>query len=146
MQVQKQKTMTVQLMLIIIIVGLFAGMLSGLVGVGGGIILVPALVYFMHYSQHQAQGTSLGVLMLPVVAVAFFKYYGDCKQMGVPIDFKVIALLAFGFLAGGYLGSTLALKLDQGILRKVFAAILFYTAINMLNWDNLFIRWIKSWG
>ena len=136
--------MTAQLIMIIIIIGLMAGMLSGLVGVGGGIILVPALVYFLHYDQHQAQGTSLGVLTFPVAIVAFINYYMQAKRVGEPIDFKVIALLAAGFLVGGYLGSTMALKLDKEILKRIFAIILFYTAFKMLNWDtaimNLFRR------
>jgi uncharacterized membrane protein YfcA len=135
--------MTTQLVLIIITIGLIAGILSGLVGVGGGIVLVPALVYFLSYTQHQAQGTSLGVLTLPVVIVAFLKYNADCKSMGTPIDFKVIGLLAGGFLVGGFFGSTLALKLDKEILKKVFAIILFYTAIKMLAWDKTIIGWFK---
>src|SRR5688500_4117227 len=125
MQSQNSNTMTGQLILIIIIIGLMAGMLSGLVGIGGGIILVPALVYFMNYSQHQAQGTSLGVLTFPVVIIAFLKYYNDTRKMGEPIEFNVIALLAFGFLVGGYLGSSLALKIDKDLLKKIFAVILF---------------------
>jgi uncharacterized protein len=135
--------MTTQLILIIILIGLMAGILSGLVGIGGGIILVPALVYFMSYTQHQAQGTSLGVLALPVVIIAFLKYYSVCKEMGTPIDFKVIGLLAAGFVIGGFLGSSLALKLDKEVLKKVFAALLFYTAIKMLEWDKLVIGWFK---
>jgi uncharacterized membrane protein YfcA len=144
MQVKSTTIMTTQLLLIIIIIGLFAGILSGLVGVGGGIILVPALVYFLNYSQHQAQGTSLGVLTFPVVIVAFLKYYYDTKKMGEPIDFKVIGLLAIGFIVGGFLGSTLALKIDKEALRKIFAVILFYTAFQMLKWDVLIIRFFKK--
>lgn len=144
MQTQKQTTMTGQLILIIIIIGLFAGMLSGLVGIGGGIILVPALIYFLHYGQHQAQGTSLGVLTFPVVLIAFLKYYYDTKQMGEPIDFKVIGLLAIGFVVGGYLGSSLALKIDKELLKKIFAVILFYTAIKMLNWDTWVINLFRK--
>jgi uncharacterized membrane protein YfcA len=140
---QKPTIMSGQLVLIIIIIGLCAGMLSGLVGIGGGIILVPALIYFMGYEQHQAQGTSLGVLTLPVVAIAFIKYYTDCKKMGTPIDLKIIGLLAIGFLVGGFLGSTLALKLDKELLKKIFAIILFYTAIKMLNWDKIVIGWFR---
>lgn len=143
MQPQNVKTMTGQLMMIIIIIGLFAGIMSGLVGIGGGIVLVPALVYFMSYTQHQAQGTSLGVLCLPVVIIAFITYYFDSKKMGVPIDFKVIGLLAIGFLVGGYFGSALALKLDKEVLKKIFAVLLFYTAIKMLNWDKVVIGWFK---
>jgi uncharacterized membrane protein YfcA len=100
-------------------------------------------VYFLSYSQHQAQGTSLGVLTLPVVLVAFLKYYTDCKKMGTPIDFKIIGLLAAGFVIGGFLGSSLALKLDKEVLKKVFAVILFYTAIKMLNWDKAIIGLFK---
>ncbi len=139
-----QKQMTTQVILVILIIGLFAGILSGLVGVGGGIILVPALVYFMNYSQHQAQGTSLGVLTFPVVIVAFLKYYYDTKKMGEPISFNVIAYLAIGFLIGGFLGSTLALRINQDLLKKIFAVILFYTAFKMLSWDAMIIRFFKS--
>ncbi len=144
MQAPNKVPMTAQLMLIIIIIGLFAGILSGLVGIGGGIILVPALVYFMGYTQHQAQGTSLGVLTLPVVIIAFITYYYDCRKMGVPIDFKVIGLLAAGFLIGGFFGSSLALKLDKEVLKKIFAVLLFYTAIKMLGWDKTVIGWFKT--
>lgn len=144
MQTQKQTNMTGQLILIVIIIGLFAGMLSGLVGIGGGIVLVPALIWFLHYGQHQAQGTSLGVLTFPVVLVAFLKYYYDTKEMGEPIDFKVIGLLAIGFVVGGYLGSSLALKMDKELLKKIFAVILFYTAIKMLGWDTWFINLFRT--
>lgn len=139
----KQRNMTTEIF-IVIMIGLAAGVLSGLVGVGGGIILVPAMVYFLHYTQHQAQGTSLGVLTFPVVILGFLKYYSDCKQMGTPIDFKIIGILAIGFLAGGFIGSSIALKIDQSALKKIFAIILFYTAIKMLDWDAAFIRWVKN--
>ena len=141
---QNKTNMTAQLIIIVLIIGVCAGVLSGLVGVGGGIILVPALVYFLNYGQHQAQGTSLGVLTLPVVIIAFLKYYNDCKKLNEPIEFHVIGWLALGFLAGGFLGSTLALRLDKDLLRKIFAVILFYTAFKMLNWDDVIIRWVKS--
>ncbi len=144
MQTKPTTVMTTQIILLIIIIGLFAGILSGLVGVGGGIILVPALVYFLSYSQHQAQGTSLGVLTFPVVIVAFLKYYYDTKKMGEPIDFKIIGLLAIGFVVGGFLGSSLALKIDKEALRKIFAVILFYTAFQMLKWDVLIMRFFKK--
>lgn len=135
--------MTTQIIITIIIVGLVAGMLSGLVGIGGGIILVPAVVYFLNYSQHQAQGTSLGVLTLPVVLVAFLNYYQECKKMGQPIEWKVVLLLALGFIIGGYFGSHLAVKINQALLKKIFAAILFYTAIKMLGWDRMVIGWFR---
>lgn len=139
-----RKQMTTEIILILMAVGLLAGILSGLVGIGGGIILVPALVYFMNYSQHQAQGTSLGVLTFPVVIIAFLKYYNDTRKMGEPIEFNVIALLAVGFLVGGYFGSSLALKIDKELLKKIFAIILFYTAFKMLEWDEVILRFFKK--
>lgn len=128
--------MTTQIVLTILIIGLAAGILSGLIGVGGGVILVPALVYFLHYTQHQAQGTSLGVLTFPVVIIAFLNYYKDSKTSGNPIDIKIILLLAAGFVIGGFFGSKLALKIDQALLKKIFAVILLYTAFKMLEWDK----------
>ncbi len=130
--------------IIVILIGLAAGVLSGLVGVGGGIILVPALAFFLHYTQHQAQGTSLGVLTFPVVILAFLKYYSDCKRMGTPIDFKIIGILAVGFIIGGYFGSSIAVRIDKDALKKIFALILFFTAIKMMDWDAVVIRWVKN--
>lgn len=145
MQTEVKKTvMTVQIIMIIILIGLSAGILSGLVGIGGGIILVPAMIYFLSYTQHQAQGTSLGVLTFPVVLIAFLTYYRNCKTMGVPIDFKVIAILAIGFVIGAYFGSSIAVKIDREMLRKIFAVILFYTAINMMEWDKAFIQLFRK--
>ena len=125
-------------------IGLMAGMLSGLVGVGGGIIMVPALVLLLNYSQHQAQGTSLAVLTLPVVILASFYYYQHCQQLGQPIDLRVVGLLAIGFIMGGWWGSKLAASLSDQTLKNVFAVILLYTAIKMLAWDNLLFKWIRS--
>ncbi|MES2774065.1 MAG: sulfite exporter TauE/SafE family protein [Bacteroidota bacterium] len=136
--------MTTQIIGIVLLIGLMAGVLSGLVGVGGGIILVPALVFFLHYDQHQAQGTSLGVLTFPVVILAFLHYYNQGKSTGHPIDFKMIGLLATGFVIGGYFGGMLASKIDRDTLKKIFAVILFYTAIKMLDWDTAFIKWVKG--
>jgi uncharacterized membrane protein YfcA len=139
-----KKQMTAELIVIVLIIGLAAGMLSGLVGVGGGIIMVPALVWFLNYTQHQAQGTSLGVLTFPVILLAFLKYYKDCNEIDQPIDFKVIALLGVGFIAGSYFGSSIALKIDEKLLKKIFAIILFYSAFKMLEWDAAVVKWVKG--
>lgn len=136
--------MATQLILTALLIGLSAGILSGLVGVGGGIIMVPALVFFMNYTQHQAQGTSLAVLTLPVVILASLYYYHQCQRAGAPIDLRIVGLLSLGFLAGGYFGSKLALIIDQEMLKKIFAVILFYTAFKMLGWDAALIKWIKG--
>ncbi|UAY51144.1 sulfite exporter TauE/SafE family protein [Ferruginibacter albus] len=123
--------MDIQTVLTIILVGLAAGMLSGFVGVGGGLIIVPALVLFLGFSQHNAQGTSLGLLLLPAGILAVLQYYrhGD-------IDFKVVGLLAIGFVAGGYYGSKLALSLPQDTIKKIFAVFMILVAIKMLFIDK----------
>jgi uncharacterized protein len=135
--------MSTSIIITILLIGLAAGILSGLVGVGGGIILVPALILFMHYSQHQAQGTSLGVLSIPVVLLAFLQYYKHGKETGTPIDLKIIGILAIGFVIGGFVGSSLAVRLDQSLIKKIFAAVLFYTGIKMMGWDTAIMKLFK---
>src|SRR5690606_34298456 len=71
-------------------------------------------------------------------------YYKDCMVIGTPIEFKVIGVIALAFIIGGYFGSKIAIKIDQELLKKIFAVILFYTGIKMLQWDDAFIRWIKN--
>ncbi|WP_127130071.1 sulfite exporter TauE/SafE family protein [Pseudoflavitalea rhizosphaerae] len=136
--------MATQEIITLAVIGLAAGILSGLIGVGGGVIMVPALAFFMHYSQHQAQGTSLGVLTLPVAALAFFKYYTECKKMGTPIEPKVVLMLAAGFAIGGLIGSSMAVKIDKDMLKKIFGVIMLYTAFKLFGWDLLIIRWVKA--
>lgn len=127
----KKKTMDTQTILIIILVGIAAGMLSGLVGVGGGIIIVPALVYFIGFSQKTAQGTSLGLIMLPVGILGVLQYY---KQGH--IDYRVVGILAIGFLAGSFFGSKMALTISQETLKKVFAILMIIIAAKMLLFDK----------
>ena len=126
-----KKKMDTQTILIIIMVGIAAGILSGLVGVGGGIIIVPALVYFIGFSQKTAQGTSLAMIMLPVGIFGVMQYY---KQGHV--DFKIVGLLAIGFLAGSFFGSRIALSISQETLKKVFAVLMILIAIKMLFLDK----------
>jgi uncharacterized membrane protein YfcA len=144
MNLNQRRHMEIQLVVAAVLIGLAAGVLSGLVGVGGGIIMVPALVFFMSYTQHQAQGTSLAVLTLPVVIIASIYYYYQCQKLGTPIDLRVVGLLAAGFLVGGYFGSKLALAINPDALKKIFAVILFYTAFKMLEWDQVVAKWIRS--
>lgn len=139
-----KRPMDFQAIFILIMIGLCAGVLSGLIGVGGGVLIVPALVYFMAYTQHQAQGTSLGVLTLPVVLLAFLTYYKDGLQNGNPIEIKVVLLIAAGFVVGSFFGGNLAIRIDQQMLKKIFAVILLYTAVKMLEWDKIIIKWFKS--
>lgn len=125
--------------ILLMTVGLFAGILSGLVGVGGGIIIVPALVIFLGFTQLQAQGTSLGLLLLPVGIFAVINYYRAGN-----IDFKVVGIMSIAFVAGGWLGSKMALRLDQETVKKIFAIVLFYTAFRLLHWDTAVVKWVKS--
>ena len=131
--------MSIQTVFLLLLIGLFAGTLSGLVGLGGGIIIVPALIYFMSYNQHQAQGTSLGVLLLPVGILAVINYYNKGY-----IDIKVVVVISIAFVIGGWFGSKLALSLSQQTVRKIFAVVLFYTAFKMLSWDMIIYKWVKS--
>lgn len=131
--------MDIQIILIIILVGIAAGMLGGLVGVGGGIIIVPALVYFIGMSQKSAQGTSLGLIMLPVGILGVLQYY---KQGHV--DFRVVGVLAIGFLVGSYFGSKIALSLPQETVKKIFAILLVIIAVKMLFFDTTKKETVKT--
>ncbi|MBK6343450.1 MAG: sulfite exporter TauE/SafE family protein [Flavobacteriales bacterium] len=112
---------------LLIIVGLLAGILSGFVGVGGGIIMVPALIWLLHYNQHQAQGTSLAVLMLPVVLLAVRNYWKEGM-----IDWKVVGIIAAAFVAGGYFGSKGALALPADTVKRVFGVVMLFVAIKLI--------------
>lgn len=116
--------------MLLLLIGLLAGILSGLVGVGGGIIVVPALIFFVGFTQKEAQGTSLGLLLLPIGILAVLNYYNK----GL-IDVKVVGAMAVGFLLGGFLGSKLALAISEDAVKKIFAVVLFYTGFKMLGFD-----------
>jgi uncharacterized membrane protein YfcA len=123
--------MTIQTILLLIIIGIAAGLLSGLVGIGGGLIIVPALIIFLGFSQKLAQGTSLGILLLPIGVLAVMQYY----KAGF-VDVKTVWLVAGGFLAGGYFGSNIALSLPQETVKKIFAVLLLVIAFKMLFIDK----------
>jgi len=123
--------MDIQIVLILLLVGLAAGMLSGLVGVGGGIIIVPCLVFFLGFSQKMAQGTSLGILLLPIGVLGAFQFY----KQGY-IDIKVVAIISVAFIFGSYFGSKIALRLSQDNVKKIFALVMLLVAVKMLFFDN----------
>jgi len=123
--------MDIQTLTILVLVGIAAGMLSGLVGVGGGIIIVPALVFFLGFSQKLAQGTSLGILLLPVGILGVVQYY----KQGY-IDWKVVLVISAAFLFGSYFGSKIALRLPQETIRKIFAVFMILIAIKLLFFDK----------
>ncbi len=115
--------------IVLLVVGILAGFLSGMVGVGGGIIIVPALVYFLSFSQQQAQGTSLFLLLLPTGIFAVMNYY----KAGY-VDWKVALIISSTFLLGGFLGSKLAISIDQNTVKKVFAVFVIIVGLRMLIW------------
>jgi uncharacterized membrane protein YfcA len=123
--------MSLTTILLLVIVGLAAGFLSGLIGIGGGVIIVPALVLFLGFSQKAAQGTSLGILLLPVGILAAIQYY---KQGYINVNYVLVVAVAF--IAGGFLGSKVALSMDDAKVKKLFAIILMLIAIKMLFFDR----------
>jgi uncharacterized membrane protein YfcA len=123
--------MSTQTILLIVLIGLAAGILSGLVGVGGGIIIVPALIFLLGFGMHQAMGTSLGILLLPAGILGVLNYY----RKGY-VDVKVVVILFIGFLIGNYVGSKISLGLSETVLKKIFAMVLVLIAGKMLFFDK----------
>ncbi len=121
------KTMRMHDIILLLIIGVIAGFVSGSMGVGGGIIIVPALVFLFGMSQQEAQGTSLGVLVFPVVLLAAYNYY---KEDYVNIKFSLILIIAF--VLGGYFGSQLAVHLSSATLRKIFGILVLLVGIKMI--------------
>ena len=108
-------------------IGLFAGLLSGFVGVGGGIIIVPALVFLLGLTQHQAQGTSLFVLMLPVVSFAVLNYW---KSGNVKWEYGLV--IAMTFIVGAFFGSKLSLKISPGLVQLIFGILMAFISFRMI--------------
>jgi len=129
--IKQKTTMDTQTLIILIIIGIAAGMLGGMVGVGGGIIIVPALVFFLGFSQKMAQGTSLGILLLPVGILGVIQYYKEGY-----VDMRVVLLISTGFFLGSFLGSKLALSLSQETVKKIFAILLIIVAVKMLFFNK----------
>lgn len=119
--------MTVSEIITILGIGLAAGFLSGSMGVGGGIIVIPALVFMMGFTMQQAQGTSLALMTIPVMLVATLNYY----RAGF-VDVKVALIMAATFVIGGYLGSKLSIHLPAQVMKKAFAVLMMAVALKML--------------
>ena len=121
--------MTIHILLVLLAVGLMAGFLSGMVGIGGGIIIVPVLVYFLGFTQHQAQGTTLFMFLLPIGILGVMNYH---KQGYV--DYKTALIICTTFVFGSYFGSKLAISLDQKTVKQIFGAIIILLGAKMLFW------------
>lgn len=120
--------MNTTLVVSLIVIGLLGGMLSGMFGIGGGVIMVPLMVFLLSFTQHQAQGTSLAVLSFPVAFIAAYNYYKSGENV---VDWKFAIIIAFSFVVGGYLGSKLAITINQTTLKKIFSLLLLVAAIKL---------------
>lgn len=124
---QKNMDMTTSSILILIMIGLVAGLLSGFVGVGGGMIIVPGLVFLLGASQMTAQGTSLALLMFPVGILGVINYYKTGN-----VNFQYVIIMGLAFVLGSYFGSKWALKISEQKVKLVFGIFLLYMSIRMI--------------
>jgi uncharacterized membrane protein YfcA len=119
--------MSLSILFILIAIGLLTGIMAGIFGIGGGLVVIPALVFIMGLSQQAAQGTSLAMMLPPIGLIAAINYY---KAGFVNIKFALI--LAAAFLIGSYFGSKIAINMSQEVLKKTFGLLLLIVAIKML--------------
>ena len=115
------------LQLAYIILGVAAGLFSGFMGLGGGILLTPALVYIFGLTQHQAQGTSLAVMVPPITLLAALRYYYSGN-----VKISIAVFIALGFMAGGLIGAQIVQAIPDMVLKKIFGAILLIIAVKMI--------------
>jgi uncharacterized membrane protein YfcA len=108
-------------------IGLVVGAVSGLIGVGGGVLLVPALIYLLKFTQHEAQGTSIAVLVPPIGIFAAMEYY----RQGY-VRLSVVAWIAAGFLVGAFVGAVVSGQAPEALLRRVFGVLMLFIALQML--------------
>ena len=119
--------MTVNTILILLLIGLTAGFVSGLIGIGGGIVMVPMLVYMLTFDQKTAQGTTLLMFMVPIGIFGVYNYYKAGH-----VDIKTAAIMAVTFMVGSYFGSKTAISLDTRIVKQIFAVAIILIGIRML--------------
>ena len=124
---QRKKGSQMTDILLYLLLGLVAGIFSGLIGIGGGIIIVPALVFLFGLSQHQAQGTTLALLVPPIGLLAAWTYYKEGY-----VDLRIASLICLGFFLGGLLGAKLATGLSSPVLEKLFGIALLLVSLKML--------------
>jgi len=115
-------------MTIYMTLGLMAGILSGLIGIGGGVIIVPALMFLFGFSQHLAQGTTLAAMVPPIGLLAAYEYYNKGF-----VDMKVAGLIAVGFFIGGFFGARIATYASNEVLHKIFGIILILLGVKLFT-------------
>lgn len=110
-----------------ILLGIIAGIISGIAGIGGGIIIIPALIFLFGFTQHQAQGTTLALMVPPIGILAAYTYY----KKGF-VDLKAAIFICIGFFIGGLLGSKIAVNISSNLLQKIFASLMIIIGVYML--------------
>ena len=110
-----------------LLIGTVAGVFGGLLGIGGGIVVVPALIYFFQMTQHKAQGTILAAFLPPVALLAFLRYY----QSG-NVDLRAACFIALGIFLGGYFGAGLSLSIPELMLKRAFGVFLLFVAAQLI--------------
>ena len=113
--------------IISIIIGLIAGILSGLIGIGGGVIMIPALIMILNFNQHLSQGTTLAAMIPPIGILAAYEYYRNGY-----VNIPVALFIALGFIIGGFIGAKFAIPIDDKLLGRIFGIILFILSIKMI--------------
>jgi len=121
----------------LLLIGVAAGCLSGFIGIGGGLLIVPALMYFMGMSQMAAQGTSLALMLPPIGALAVMNYW-----RAEEVDLRAAGIMVVAFVIGGYFGSRLALSLNPMKVRLAFGVIMLYVAVRMV-WGAGKALWVQ---
>lgn len=124
--------MNTTIIISLIIIGLVAGLLSGVMGIGGGVVMVPMMILMLGANQFEAQGTSLSVLAVPVTFLAAYTYY----QEGY-VNWRYAAVIAAFFIIGGFLGAKLAVNINEKMLKKIFAVLLIMLALKIIFEDQL---------
>lgn len=119
--------MNITQFLILILLGLVAGFAGGTLGIGGGLIIVPSLVFLLGFTQHEAQGTSIAMMLAPIGILAAINYYKEGY-----INYKYAIVLALAFVIGGYLGSLLAININEKLLKKIFGIFIILVGIKMI--------------
>ncbi|MGB0886605.1 MAG: TSUP family transporter [Vicingaceae bacterium] len=120
--------MSISTLIILICIGLFAGVIGGMLGIGGGLIIIPCLVYFLGLSQFEAQGTSIATLLLPIGILAAYNYH-----RADVINWKFAMIIAVTFIVGGYVGSRLTIGfISDSTLKKIFGVLMLIGAIKMI--------------
>jgi len=113
--------------IVLILIGSAAGLLSGLIGIGGGVILIPMLIFVLGFSQHMAEGTTLAAMVPPIGILAAYVYYQNGN-----VDLKAAGFIAIGFLVGGLFGARIAQQFSGESLQKIFAVVLILMGLKML--------------